>query len=876
MVDEMITVPEYEKQLQQRRTQIEQSETQLAQRRERIEQIKAEIEPLTFTRQELIATTPAQRRARIPEYERRKAEILTRTEEQKKEELQKQKQFEEEAKSELEKQKKLEKEFVSIKKRYEEQVKAQKQLEEVYERRWQRAYEKRRLPEQIKTDIKITKISAEKLPPITSKALIKEEVQKAKVIYDKGFKSIQDKDYFKMYSSLLRKEGEPKTTFYPTEGKQMVTTISKIPRTIIKRGDIKLQYPSGKEILVGHEVSKKKLREKLPQKPIFDVSTFGGRIGEVVIEKDPLLGPLARAIKTYEEKKAREGRGVTLIKKREQEKIEAKATAFEERYQKEKLQDESRSEFAKRTKPKWYAGGSFTQKYYELFGVEFYALGERKALIEEEIEKQNPIYTEKYQEAFDKKYLKDIQEGKISYKQAINEFTISKQAREIITDYENKVKATAPTSAWKNTLIGLTDFYAKLAFFKSLMKTAAAKKAEQEVVQEKKLTQRQKLKLYKKAIEEARIKVPSSKIRTEYARVLKSGDPNRITRAEEVIKDYFAQTKEGQKAATDLIRDVKVQEGYIIESKLGESIFTGLKPEGKIVSFGELGKIKDVGITEGRIPSGTLAPPKTKLIFDIAEAPQLERLAEVGLVAGIFDMGKKKDKEKLKDLIIIKPELEKEKEKQILFPALVPILAEVPALAQPQIQVPALAQPQIQVPALAQPQIQVPALAQPPQLEVPALAQPQIPRQPRQLQKPTPKIPKVPIIPLKLGLGKALEKVKEMKPEKFTVFITKEGKDIKTKTLKTKEEAVSFLKKRLLGTIAAGGFIQKNGQKLRFEELGVGTFGKFRRSKVSPFKLIQRKEKRLGGFGEVQEIQFFRKTKKGKKKGRKSKLPFGL
>ena len=49
---------------------------------------------------------------------------------------------------------------------------------------------------------------------------------------------------------------------------------------------------------------------------------------------------------------------------------------------------------------------------------------------------------------------------------------------------------------------------------------------------------------------------------------------------------------------------------------------------------------------------------------------------------------------------------------------------------------------------------------------------------------------------------------------------------------------------------------------MKFRE--VGLFGsEFRPSKVDPFKVIQKKEKRLGRKRETEEIQFFRKTKGG-------------
>lgn len=98
--------------------------------------------------------------------------------------------------------------------------------------------------------------------------------------------------------------------------------------------------------------------------------------------------------------------------------------------------------------------------------------------------------------------------------------------------------------------------------------------------------------------------------------------------------------------------------------------------------------------------------------------------------------------------------------------------------------------------------------------------------------------------------------------KKFTVFVTREGKDVKLEEeFVTLPSAKKGLKEELLGTLRAGGFIEEAGRKLKFEE--VGLFGpEFRRSKVDPFKVIQKKEKRLGRKMETEEIQFFRKAKK--------------
>jgi len=110
-----------------------------------------------------------------------------------------------------------------------------------------------------------------------------------------------------------------------------------------------------------------------------------------------------------------------------------------------------------------------------------------------------------------------------------------------------------------------------------------------------------------------------------------------------------------------------------------------------------------------------------------------------------------------------------------------------------------------------------------------------------------------------------------MKPEKFEVFVKEFGKDVSIGIYPTKKKAKEELVKKLRTTLRAGGFITKEGKKVKPSELGIS--GKeFRLGKKEPWRVIQKKERRLGMKGETTELQFFRKSKKGK--GRKS--PFGL
>lgn len=92
----------------------------------------------------------------------------------------------------------------------------------------------------------------------------------------------------------------------------------------------------------------------------------------------------------------------------------------------------------------------------------------------------------------------------------------------------------------------------------------------------------------------------------------------------------------------------------------------------------------------------------------------------------------------------------------------------------------------------------------------------------------------------------------------FKVFVRKFGKDVKTGEFETLGEARREFKEELLGSLRAGGFIEKGGKKIKIN-LGSG----FRSSKIDPLRVVQKRGTRLSGFGERKEIQMFRKSKRG-------------
>jgi hypothetical protein len=113
----------------------------------------------------------------------------------------------------------------------------------------------------------------------------------------------------------------------------------------------------------------------------------------------------------------------------------------------------------------------------------------------------------------------------------------------------------------------------------------------------------------------------------------------------------------------------------------------------------------------------------------------------------------------------------------------------------------------------------------------------------------------------------------EMKPKKeklFETFVRKAKEDVSIGEFTTLREAKIKLAQRLKRTLRASGFIERRGKKLKVTQLG--KLGReFRPSKVEPFRVVQKRGKRLSSLPEVKEIQFFKK-KKGKKKSRRFKF----
>ncbi len=146
--------------------------------------------------------------------------------------------------------------------------------------------------------------------------------------------------------------------------------------------------------------------------------------------------------------------------------------------------------------------------------------------------------------------------------------------------------------------------------------------------------------------------------------------------------------------------------------------------------------------------------------------------------------------------------------------------------------------------------------------------QPQRPSPPRQ-KPPRPQKPIKPIKPTSL-VKRLTKKVEE--GELFEIFTRKGGKDIKVAKAETEAEAFKKLKKKLKGTLRASGFVEKGGKKV---SPPLFLNGEFRKSKVDPFRVVEKKAKRLRKGTTGKEVQMFRAFGVGKKK-KKSKGFFGF
>ncbi len=120
------------------------------------------------------------------------------------------------------------------------------------------------------------------------------------------------------------------------------------------------------------------------------------------------------------------------------------------------------------------------------------------------------------------------------------------------------------------------------------------------------------------------------------------------------------------------------------------------------------------------------------------------------------------------------------------------------------------------------------------------------------LRRPRPRKLGIPRFPIPEKKIKKKPKVRlRAPPSEFGIFVRKRGRDIKIGTRPTKKGARKFLKKRLTTSLRASGFIKdRTGKKLR-PKLTKG----FRISKTDPFRIVERRSRRLDTKSEVKAIQ---------------------
>ena len=99
----------------------------------------------------------------------------------------------------------------------------------------------------------------------------------------------------------------------------------------------------------------------------------------------------------------------------------------------------------------------------------------------------------------------------------------------------------------------------------------------------------------------------------------------------------------------------------------------------------------------------------------------------------------------------------------------------------------------------------------------------------------------------------------------FEVFTKRFGKDISLGKRETQKGAEELLVGKLRGTLAASGFIEKGGEKLKVSELNIRS-DDFTRGKRDEFRLVQKQNRRLSQRPETQEIKMFKSKAGGKNK----------
>jgi hypothetical protein len=128
----------------------------------------------------------------------------------------------------------------------------------------------------------------------------------------------------------------------------------------------------------------------------------------------------------------------------------------------------------------------------------------------------------------------------------------------------------------------------------------------------------------------------------------------------------------------------------------------------------------------------------------------------------------------------------------------------------------------------------------------------------------TPLKEKIKIKPPKIPNNNKIQRLAaQVGTSEFKAFFKKGGKDVALEeTFTSKESAKSALVKKLKGSIAASGFLETGGKKVKVSELGF-LGAEFGVGKKEDYRLVQKKERRLTKRGQdVREIKAFKRTNK--------------
>lgn len=127
--------------------------------------------------------------------------------------------------------------------------------------------------------------------------------------------------------------------------------------------------------------------------------------------------------------------------------------------------------------------------------------------------------------------------------------------------------------------------------------------------------------------------------------------------------------------------------------------------------------------------------------------------------------------------------------------------------------------------------------------------------------------PDIPIKTPKLPDSQLFERAKKLakeKPSLFEIFVKESGKDVSLGKVRTQAQAESILGGKIRSKLVASGFLEEGGVKLKTSQLKTFGSSEFRTSKKDPFRIVERKSRRLRKGTTGKQIQAF-KTKKNKK-----------